>query len=32
MESVIEMNFLNNDFFSVPEEEATAILTALASQ
>lgn len=32
MESVIEINFFNNDLFSVPGEEATAILTALASQ
>lgn len=33
MESVIEIiNFLNNDFFSVPQEEPTAILTELASQ
>jgi len=29
---VIEINFVNNDFFSVPQEEAAAILTELASQ
>lgn len=30
--SVVEINLLNTNFFSVPQKEATAILTELTSQ